>query len=214
MISPAFAAATHTATGDAQPPVVATRRPTERYGHGATDVDALRDVSADIGRSLTAAVGPCGSGKTTRICSRARTADYRGRLDRRDDQHPTRRHHAHQAPLAHRLHLPALQPATDAHRGREHRPTAGRSRRPPLPDGRPAGDGPPHEPEVPVLVPARHDRPADGRHHRPHVLRWTASASAFGAADIRQLTPPSRITAARLPGTSAGKDRGDALVAR
>src|SRR5215211_5203101 len=56
---------------------------------------------------------------------RPRPARQRHRDDRRDRHHGARRRRADQAaPQPHRVHLPVLQPAPDAHRGGEHPPPA------------------------------------------------------------------------------------------
>ena len=104
-----------------------SRRATSRrrYGDGETAVDALRSVSLDIARGrLTAVMGPSGSGKSTLMHILAG-------LDRPTagevsiagvDIGGAGRHGAHEAAARpHRVHLPVLQPAPDAHRGREHR---------------------------------------------------------------------------------------------
>ena len=108
--------------------VVTARDVVRRYGEGDTAVDALRGVSVDIAAGrLTAVMGPSGSGKSTLMHILAG-------LDKPtagDGQRRRRRHHRHgrhradeAAARPHRLHLPVLQPAADAHGGREHRAAA------------------------------------------------------------------------------------------
>ena len=97
-----------------------------RYGEGDTAVDALRGVSLDVARGqLTAVMGPSGSGKSTlmHILAGARPADgghgRRSTAPRSPTLGDTDADEA--APQAHRLRLPVLQPAADAHRRGERR---------------------------------------------------------------------------------------------
>ena len=108
--------------------VVAARDLSRRYGDGATAVEALRGVSLEVTRGqLVAVMGPSGSGKSTLMHTLAGldkpTAGTRH--DRRHRDHRPRRHQADPAaPRAHRLRLPVLQPAADAHRRGERGPAA------------------------------------------------------------------------------------------
>ena len=81
---------------------------------------------------LTAVMGPSGSGKSTLMHILAgldKPTVGRGH-GRRRGHHRPRRHRAHAAAARpHRLHLPVLQPAPDAHGGREHRAAAQARRR-------------------------------------------------------------------------------------
>src|SRR3954453_16872851 len=109
-------ATTHPVTGDAQQAVDATRAdaaPTATEQRPSTRSQVFQSTSP-AGRTKAMA-GPPGSGTSTLIqllagLSRPTTG---GRLDRLYDHHRPRRHRAHQVPPAHRLHPPALQPATD-----------------------------------------------------------------------------------------------------
>jgi ABC-type glutathione transport system ATPase component len=112
--------------------VVTARDVVRRYGEGDTAVDALRGVSLDIARGrLTAVMGPSGSGKSTLMHILAGLdsptsgevtvagVEIAASTTRADEA----------APRPHRLHLPVLQPAADAHGGREHRAAAQARRR-------------------------------------------------------------------------------------
>ncbi len=122
--------------------VVVANEVARRYGEGDTAVDALRgSPSTWSGGQLTTVMGPSGLGQVDAHAHprRARPADRRQRRDRRHRDHDARRHRADEAaPPAHRLHLPVLQPAADAHgrgehhaaadhRGREDRPGVARA---------------------------------------------------------------------------------------
>ena len=102
------------------------------YGEGEAAVHALRGVSLEIERHrLTAVMGPSGSGKSTlmHILAGLDRPDSGTVSDRRDGDHRARRRRADQAAAQpHRVHLPVLQPAPDAHRRGEH-PPAARDRR-------------------------------------------------------------------------------------
>ena len=104
-----------------------------RYGEGDTAVDALRGVSVEIAEGrLTAVMGPSGSGKSTLMhilagldqptLGRGPVAGIEVDGARRHGADPA-------AARPHRLHLPVLQPAADAHGGREHRAAAQARRR-------------------------------------------------------------------------------------
>ena len=109
-------------------PVVTAANVVRRYGEGDTAVDALRGVSVDIAAGrLTAVMGPSGSGKSTLMHILAGLdVPTEGKVTVAGiDIGGARRHGAHAAPARpHRLHLPVLQPAPDAHRGGEHRAAA------------------------------------------------------------------------------------------
>ena len=103
---------------------VYARNLTRRYGAGDSAVQALADVSLDIadGR-LTAVMGPSGSGKSTLMHLLAGLdRPTSGRVgDRGPRHHHDGRRRAHEAAArAHRLRLPVLQPAADAHGAGEH----------------------------------------------------------------------------------------------
>ena len=108
--------------------VVAARGLTRTYGKGDAVVHALRDVDIDIAEGrLTAVMGPSGSGKSTLMHILAgldRPTAGRVQIDG-DGDHPAQGEEAHAAaPRQDRLHLPELQPAGHADRGREHRAAA------------------------------------------------------------------------------------------
>ena len=115
-------------------PVVTARGLTRVYGEGETAVHALRGIDLDIDAGkLTAVMGPSGSGKSTlmHVLAGLDKPDGGTVLDRRRRGHRPRRHGPDEAaPRAHRLRLPVLQPAADAHGAREH-PAAVGDRRPP-----------------------------------------------------------------------------------
>ena len=99
-----------------------------RYGQGETCVNALRGVDVGIASGqLTAVMGPSGSGKSTlmhilagldRPTEGSVTIGGQDITKLGDDDADAA------APRAHRLHLPVLQPAADAHGGRERRAPA------------------------------------------------------------------------------------------
>ena len=126
--------------------VVAAWAVTRRYGEQDSAVDALRGVSMRVptrrvhrrdGAVRLRQVDPDAHPR------RARRAHHRAGLDRRRGDHRHERRRAHAAASApHRLHLPVLQPAPDAHggaergsaavdRGREAREGVGRRGDPP-----------------------------------------------------------------------------------
>ena len=143
------------------------------YASGDVKVQALRGVSLKVKRGeMVAIMGASGSGKTT-LLNCISGLDYFdsgvGPHRRRRHRHPVGQAEDVLPGPQHGLHLPDLQPAAGALRGRERRAAARRLRRQrPL---RPrAGDalagarrpgGPGEEPALPALR-----RPAPARHHR------------------------------------------------
>ena len=113
--------------------VVTARDVVRRYGEGDTAVDALRGVSVDIAaRPPHRRHGPVGLRQVDADAHprRPRPAHVGRGHGRRRRHHAPRRRRAHAAaPRPHRLHLPVLQPAADAHGGREHRAAAQARRR-------------------------------------------------------------------------------------
>ena len=100
-------------------PAVAATAVTRRYGDGESAVDALRGVTLEVpAGQFTAVMGPSGSGKSTLMhllagldTPSSGTVEIGGE-DITDDE----RQAAHEAPAqAHRLRLPVVQPAPDAH---------------------------------------------------------------------------------------------------
>ena len=108
--------------------VISPATVTRRYGDGETAVDALRGVSLEVARGeLTAIMGPSGSGKSTLMHILAGLDQpTSGRVSVAGVEiTDARRHRADEAaPRPHRVRLPVLQPAADAHRGGERRPPA------------------------------------------------------------------------------------------
>ena len=182
-------------------PVVTARGLTRVYGEGETAVHALRGVDLDITPGqLTAVMGPSGSGKSTLMHVLAGLDKPAGRhvLDRRRRGDGPRRQGAHRAaPRAHRLHLPVLQPAADAHGAGEH-PAAGGDR------GRRRRRG----------VAGRADR--QGRAGGPHrrTARASSPAASSSASRWRGRSRPGRPScsptsrrATSTPRTSPGDPR-------
>ena len=103
-------------------PVVTARGLTRVYGEGETAVHALRGVDLDIdARPADRRHGPVRVRQVHPHAPprRARQARRRDLLDRgRRGHRPRRRGPDRAAPRAHRLHLPVLQPAADAHGAR------------------------------------------------------------------------------------------------
>ena len=143
--------------------VVVASEITRRYGEGDTAVDALRGISLEVARGqLTTVMGPSGLGQVDAHAHprRARPADLGQRRDRRHGDHDARRHRPDQAPpRAHRVHLPVLQPAADAHR-RGERPPAADDRRREARQGLVRGAADERRPAGPPQAPARPSSPA------------------------------------------------------
>ena len=107
--------------------VVSATDLTRRYGEGDTAVDALRGVRLDVSQGqLTAVMGPSGSGKSTLMHILAGLdkptsgeVTIAGTASRAQRLGPDEA-----APQAHRLRLPVLQPAADAHCRGERRAAA------------------------------------------------------------------------------------------
>ena len=103
-----------------------------RYGQGETCVNALRGVDLGIAAGqLTAVMGPSGSGKSTLMHILAgldRPTEGSVTIGGQDITTARRQRPHAAAARAHRLHLPVLQPAADAHGGR--RTWCSRSRSP------------------------------------------------------------------------------------
>ena len=120
----------HAPTDTASPngAVVTATEVTRRYGEGDTAVDALRGVTLEV--SPSRADRDHGPVRLRQVDAdahprRARPAHLRLRDAGRDAARQPERHRDHEAaPQAHRLHLPVLQPASDAERGGEHPPAA------------------------------------------------------------------------------------------
>ena len=106
---------------------------------------------------------------------RARPPDRRQRRDRRHRDHHAGRHGSDEAPArAHRLHLPVLQSAADAHGGGEHRPAADHR-------GREGRQGVAGAADRVGRVEGPADAPALGALRRPAATRRDRARSGFEA---------------------------------
>ena len=107
-------------------PAVAASGLTRRYGQGATAVDALRGVDLTIeAGEMVAVMGPSGSGKSTLMHLLAgldRPTSGSVTIAGQDITKLKEAALTPPPPRSHRLRLPGLQPAPDAHRRGERRP--------------------------------------------------------------------------------------------
>ena len=195
--------------------VVVGQGVTRRYGDGRhRRRRAARRVGRHRAGQLTAVMGPSGSGKSTlmHILAGLDTPDRRARVTiaGTDITALERQRADAAAPRAHRLRLPVLQPAADAHRAR--RTSSCRSRSPAaspttawldelIDAGRPRR--PAHAPAVRALR-----RPAAARRDRPRA-RLAADRAVRRRADRQPRLAHRRRDPRRCCGDSVDELRPD-----